>query len=162
RIATDMEVRSAQGRMDWLENFRKSEPMFCPFHDDQRASAFVIENKQGQKGLHCSACVQSFWATGYNDHYDFYSFVKAAKATSKIGALSDPLLKFYEDGTQGVSPENTVFLDREHLGPLPLKKGATVIKSPKGSGKTEFLTSLVAGSKGRILLVGHRRTLIRS
>lgn len=36
-------------------------PIFCPFHDDKSASAFVKHNTNGEQFIHCSACGKTFW-----------------------------------------------------------------------------------------------------
>jgi hypothetical protein len=44
--------------------------------------------------------------------------------------------------------------------PPEILPGVTMIKSPKGSGKTRSLARLTSGAKS-LLLIGHRRSLIR-
>ncbi|RWE28575.1 MAG: hypothetical protein EOS78_31850 [Mesorhizobium sp.] len=163
-IEADQVLVSAKGVPGLLRQFNRSEPLHCPFHKDEHASAFVIENKRGEKGIRCSACVQSFWATGYHDHYDFYSFEKAARAILQFPKLKSDLDEFFphEEGDDFLSAARIEFVDEERLEPIQFLPGATFICSPKGSGKTKRLQDLVAQERGRILLIGHRRTLIRS
>ncbi|RWE84229.1 MAG: hypothetical protein EOS63_03655 [Mesorhizobium sp.] len=163
-IREDQILVSAQGVSGPLRQFKRSEPLHCPFHKDEHASAFVIENKRGQKGIRCSACVQSFWATGYHDHYDFYSFEKAARAILQFPKLKSDLDEYFphEDRDDFLSAARIEFVDEERLEPIQFLPGATFIRSPKGSGKTKRLQDLVSQERGRILLIGHRRTLIRS
>lgn len=164
-VPNDKIVRNAKGRFGSLNDFPRSEPLFCPFHNDTHPSAYVIQNRHGQKGIRCSACVQSFWSTGYNDHYDFYSFEKAARAIKKIPRAATEIDEFFpsEEDAECLSAANISFLEREHLDAVAIQPGATFIRSPKGSGKTQMLANLVQEEPGRrILLIGHRRTLIRS
>ncbi|WP_189413718.1 plasmid replication protein, CyRepA1 family [Mesorhizobium sp. M00.F.Ca.ET.217.01.1.1] len=157
-------VISAKRGSGFLDDFDRSEQLFCPFHKDTRPSAFVIQNRYGQKGIRCSACVQSFWATGYNDHYDFQSFEKAAHAILTIPKATSDIDKFFpsEDDAVHMAAATIDFTDQEHLKHWQFVQGATFIRSPKGSGKTELLKNLVQEERGRFLLIGHRRTLIRS
>ena len=62
--------------------------------------------------------------------------------------------------TEGVGSSHGISIDRF----MP-DSDITFVKSPKGSGKTEWLSRLVATHKAAgnsILLIGHRRTLINS
>lgn len=53
------------------------------------------------------------------------------------------------------------YLDEVEKPKLP-QKGMVFIKSPKGTGKTEFLKRVVQEIKGRVLLIGHRVSLLSS
>jgi hypothetical protein len=163
-IANNQIVKNSKGISGFLNDFDRSEPLFCPYHRDTHPSAFVIQNRHGQKGIRCSACVQSFWSTGSHDHYDFYSFEKAASAIKQIPIPTTDIDEFFpsQDVAEDLSAATITFIEREHLKSVPFLPGATFIRSPKGSGKTELLANLVKEERGRILLIGHRRTLIRS
>lgn len=163
-IANDLIVMNSRRITGFLDDFPRSEPLFCPYHKDRHPSAFVIQNQHGQKGIRCSACVQSFWSTGYNDQYDFYSFEKAANAIKQIPVPTAKIDEFLssKDADEHLSAATITFIDREHLESVPFLPGATFIRSPKGSGKTKLLVHLVEQERARILLVGHRRTLIKS
>ncbi|UDL87312.1 hypothetical protein LGH82_19175 [Mesorhizobium sp. PAMC28654] len=163
-IANNQIFTNSKGISGFLNDFKRSEALFCPFHRDTHPSAFVTENRHGQKGIRCSACVESFWSTGYNDQYDFYSFEKAAHALKQILIPAADIDQFFpsQDAAEDLSAANISFIEREHLESVPLLPGATFIRSPKGSGKTQLLANLVQEERGRILLIGHRRTLIRS
>ncbi|ESZ20040.1 plasmid replication protein, CyRepA1 family [Mesorhizobium sp. L2C084A000] len=157
-------IMNSKGISGVLDDFKRSEALFCPFHKDRHPSAFVIQNQQGQKGIRCSACVQSFWSTGYNDQYDFYSFEKAANATNQIKIPPADIDHFFpsQDAAECLSAAAITFIERERLESVPFLAGATFVRSPKGSGKTHMLANLVQEEQGRFLLIGHRRTLIRS
>lgn len=156
--------RSPNGATGTIDAFSRSDALYCPYHRDRRASAFVIQNQNGEKGVRCSKCAQSFWRTGYNDHYDFYSFVDAAKAVGTIQAPLEGIDRFIDgpESTHLTAANIHLFNDR-YLGDFPIEPGATFIRSPKGSGKTELLANLVARNpEKRFLLIGHRRSLIRT
>jgi hypothetical protein len=167
-IANNQIVKNSKGISGLLNGFARSEPLFCPYHRDTHPSAFVIQNRHGQKGIRCSACVQSFWSTGSHDHYDFYSFEKAASAIKQVPIPTTEIDEFFpsQDAAEYLSAANISFIDRDRLKdssePFPILPGATFIRSPKGSGKTHLLAELVKEEQGRFLLIGHRRTLIRS
>ena len=156
---------SPKGRSGTIDTFSRSDPLYCPYHRDRRASAFVIQNQNGQKGIHCSKCAQSFWRTGYNDHFDFTSFVTALKATKRIATPLEGIDRFLEgpDDENFISTAEIHFENTQYLDSVAFRPGVTFIRSPKGSGKTRLLASLVAQQPTkRVLLIGHRRSLIRS
>jgi len=60
---------------------------------------------------------------------------------------------------------NTLYLDNRYLPEFPEFDGVLLVKSPKGTGKTERLISIVEQckrDKKRVLLIGHRISLLQS
>jgi hypothetical protein len=65
------------------------------------------------------------------------------------------------------APDGTLvwLSDDKYMSEIPLRPGVTYIRSPKGSGKTERLASVVNELKAngkKVLLVGHRRLLLNN
>jgi hypothetical protein len=161
------QVRNAKGIWVDLSSLKRGDSILCDFHNDRHPSAFIVRNRHGENGAHCHVCAQSFWRNGHNDPYDFYSFEAAARAISTIPVPAEEIEKFteFKDPATAVAlrAANIEFLDEEFLPHRELKPGATFIRSPKGTGKTEFLKSVInQNPTARVLLIGHRRSLIRS
>ena len=70
------------------------------------------------------------------------------------------------DNQSQLTYEPTLLLNQEFLGSLPIPgQGMALIKSPKGTGKTQGLVSLIreATQTGRrVLVIGHRIQLVRA
>ncbi|WP_162742232.1 plasmid replication protein, CyRepA1 family [Nitratireductor sp. OM-1] len=159
-VAPDQSVRTADNREARLEELARSTTIYCPFHHDTNPSAFVIVSQRGINGIHCSACEASFWPSN-SDRFDFYSFDDAAQnAAEKIAAdKSDELDEvFWRPETR---PGEIEFLNQQYVSVAPANPGVTFIKSPKGTGKTEFLKEIISKKAKSVLLIGHRRSLIR-
>ena len=148
-------------------------PVHCPNHDDTDPSAFTVRSAKGSSiGIHCMACKATFWLNGQHDDYDFGAFDRLFEER-RLGNLEpDPNAK----GLDRFFPLDPKFerLQERFLPALAYEPGITLVKSPKGSGKTEALRSILnqiradifrAGISYRqkprsILLIGHRRSLI--
>lgn len=163
-LPDDQQLVSANGVTGTLNDFPRSESLYCPRHKDTHPSAFVIVNRNGQKGIHCKACAQSFWPAEARDKYDFYSFEAAARDVKKIPRPAADIDAFFDwsPGRQELSAAKIRFVEERYLDDFPISAGATFIKSPKGTGKTQMLKRVLQREPGRFLLIGHRRTLIRS
>ncbi|GJD99968.1 hypothetical protein GMJLKIPL_1886 [Methylobacterium isbiliense] len=163
-LPRDQELRLADGRRMLLCDAPPKSVVHCPVHPDENASAFVLQNRHGISGVFCSTCRKTYWPDDQRqDEYDPDDFVSAARAVAAAAGAARP-------GTDA-SPSQDV-LTRERLTgcrvhfasgrpapPEPLP-GITLARSKKGSGKTEAVKSMAARVK-TILLLGHRRTLIR-
>jgi hypothetical protein len=57
-----MIVKTADGKQIVVSLLKQKTPIYCPFHDDQSASAFFgMSNSDGKPFIHCSACNKTFW-----------------------------------------------------------------------------------------------------
>jgi hypothetical protein len=120
---------------------------------------------------------------------DFVETLRSVKSMSQQ-ELQDQLSKLPVDvKASDVHEANIVFMNQKHVAVEKITKGLTLIKSPKGSGKTHSLTSVIRDiyfrnfaitldefeteyddegppttweSGKTVLLVGHRQALIRS
>lgn len=161
-VPADLLIRSAKGGSATIWELPFRESVYCPFHDDKRPSAFILRSELGDPGLCCMACRRTWWApNATSPAYDFYWFDTVvrrwAEACPEINARRI---------AKRLPPSNKEarVINEEYLPDLELREGFTLVKSPKGSGKTTALKKLVALAKLRglsVLLIGHRQILLR-
>lgn len=180
-------VRTSAGQTVTLQDITKTTPIYCPFHNDHNPSAFVALSQNGSQFIHCTSCQTSWHVRGSSPYEksfdDFDQTVRRIKnetitETHEDSPLRDLLL------SQQISPKNITITKSEHLELQGLDDGLTLIKSPKGTGKTTYLADALGKiirrfatledyeegtdaeveeayfSKERILLIGHRQALI--
>lgn len=168
-------VELADGGKAELSSLTPNTSVYCPYHGDEHPSAHVVRSKRGSNGIHCMACDATFWMD-QGDPYDFEAFdrlvqeriEKDRKISSEVDA-SNPFAAYFP-------PEPSVTLSQtKYLAPIPYQPGITLIKSPKGSGKTAALSKLVEQIREGLfrsdiakedraastLLIGHRQSLIK-
>jgi predicted protein tyrosine phosphatase len=148
-LTADMVVRSAKGETLHLKDITSKTAVYCPFHRDERASAFISYNERGSQFLHCSKCQTTWWAGGAAEtSYDFTSFDQAIQSFTGDSFRNPPANRlFIEDiappklGKQTIAkPKLTVIRSAHDFFKLDkVHKGITFVKSPKGSGKTTTL-----------------------
>lgn len=155
-------VRNARGVLVPLDEMEGSQPIYCPFHNDKKPSAFTTISKNGTKGVHCSSCQVTFWVGRQKpEPYDFLFFDKLVR--KEVGVSSwgtDPtgVIEFEV-------PNPNIIVNQRHIPHFPMEDGITLIKSGKGTGKTTYLVELVKQCKAQkksVLLIGHRRVLLQS
>lgn len=172
KIAPAENVRLASGETKEFGSLGKGESVHCPFHQDAHASAFTVCSGLGVIGLHCKACNTTYWPSGCEDDYDFNAFDRLLRLDDKLKLSADAAATL----ERYFPPEpRTEYHQREHLPAIGYSPGITLVKSPKGTGKTKALEKLVSDVLGdkypadtrkaekicSILLVGHRQSLIR-
>lgn len=170
-------VKLANGEMRAIEGVPKGATVFCPYHNDTHPSAFIVESSRQANGVHCRTCNMTFWGDEVIP-YDFDGFdqlVERKIAEQERRALEKekhpcplrrtfppmPLVRSYQ---------------RQYLPEIGYQTGITLIKSPKGSGKTQALATFVKRIREKyfdplivdkvdrprsVLLIGHRRSLIQ-
>lgn len=165
RLNSDSLVKDAKGIERSLSTVPKSTSIFCPIHWDKNPSAFVTESKTGIKGVHCSSCKQTFWVK--NDellNYDFFEFDKIVRGLQE--EFTPSYLTQENDEIEVLdSNQRNVILEDKFLNDLTIFSGITLVKSPKGTGKTQYLKRVVNECKSKrqtILLVGHRQSLLKA
>jgi len=168
-------VELAEGGKAELSSLAPNISVYCPYHGDEHPIAHVVRSKRGSNGIHCMACDATFWSD-QGDPYDFEAFdrlveerLERDQRISEGGDGSNPFAAFFP-------PEPSVTLSQtKYLAPIPYQPGITVIKSPKGSGKTAALSAMVEQIRGgrfrsdiakqdqaaSVLLIGHRQSLIK-
>lgn len=161
QLETGQIVIASDGTSVAYDDLEPRSPIFCPFHHDQSPSAFIVVSQRGVKGIHCSACATSYWPPRLEDH-DFYSFEKAVDANNKKMKAGTDDENTYVDALLPyiTRPENIRVTNEKFVSSVNIEPGITFIKSPKGSGKTEFLNQITKQKGKSILLIGHRRALI--
>lgn len=157
-------LRLADGTETTLRDAPAKASVYCPFHNDNRPSAFIVSSQRGIRGLRCSACVQTYWPKNAPPH-DFDNFIKTVKSAAvyadtemdggPLGTFMDPPRK------RSSITGSRICVKNGQATPSTLGPGLTFIRSPKGTGKTEGIISLTR-SVSRVLLIGHRRALIRT
>ena len=125
--------------------------VYCPFHADENASAFVVTSQRGVNGLHCAACACTYWPADGEDDVDFLNFdrvVRQAREHFEQHKDYGPLGQFLNSTAAqiGLLGCNIAITDREPAPPK-LLRGLTLVKAPKGAGKTESLKRLIADAR---------------
>ena len=157
----DQALQMANGGSASLRDLPRAARVHCPFHNDRNASAFVTLSQQGTKGVHCSACAKTFWPARHQADYDFADFEKTlrqAQAARHPGSSPPDRLVHGSPAQRILMGPDTRIVSGQATPPLILP-GLTLIKSPKGSGKTEGLVKFL-DDKRSVLVVGHRRSLL--
>ena len=173
-------VKTKHGRNREVWSLDDGTSIHCPFgtHGDKNASAFIKSNKQGIKGVECRSCGHSAWTesiskdVGLFNSFEDYVLKNVGKKNTHFNYQGLSLWNPEMEGDLG--SENFHITNSPHLGELPHIKGIHLIKSPKGTGKTEALRLLVEhfknprhqkklglNSDSRMIMVGHRQSLIR-
>lgn len=152
-------IKLTDGSLAPLNEITVKAAVHCPRHHDQRASAFVVQSNRGTNGIHCSTCGVTYWSER-QPRFNFNSFdEKVHEAVRYYVEHQDPGPLFNRTGKLIGPTQLHVMMANGAATPLVLEPGLTLVKSPKGSGKTEGLRRLLEGKS--VLLIGHRRTLIR-
>ena len=185
-------IRTSYGVQIAVRDILEKTQVYCPFHFDRHPSAFVNRSKRGVY-LHCSTCRTTWWDSSRRlELFDFQSFERAvveaqeAKKPRKKDDLTG-LEPFYE--APPLEPQNILICNDQYLDPAEIMRwdcsdGVTFVKSPKGTGKTTFLSKVVGNAIHRyesledyensddpdsphsfftgkkVLLIGHRQALI--
>ncbi len=160
-IGKDVLIRRSDGQLSLLTDIPKKMPVHCPMHSDKNPSAFIVHSKKNKSpGIHCTACAKTFWLEGTAPpKYDFYRFEKLTRRQSIELHGTESEERFVDGPIRAVKIVKEKYLPR-----LDLTDGITLIRSPKGTGKTQQLQGIVSQAKllGKsVLLIGHRQTLIR-
>jgi hypothetical protein len=160
----DQPVRLRSGAIMPLRDVPLKTQIHCPIHVDHKPSAFVLESKDHIRGVYCSGCAATFWPAPNTSHpikdFDFYK-VEDIIATNDY---QDTPNDSFDDVPTNIARSSRM-LNERYLPDLPFGEGITFVRSPKGSGKTEWLKKVVKRCREEnksVLLVGHRKTLIQS
>ena len=180
-------VITAEGEDVQIGSIKNTTPIYCPVHIDRNPSAFVAHTPRGSQFIHCKTCNVSWHVKGTSEYEqrfdDFDHTIRKIKKGTKTETHDDsPLRDFLL--SQKIHPQNITITEHEHLKMRGLEDGLTLIKSPKGTGKTTYLVDSIGKiirrfatleeyeegtdpdvdeaffSKERVLLIGHRIALI--
>lgn len=173
KLGADELVRAASGALVAIDDLPENASVHCPYHDDRHASAFIVFSRTlGGRGVHCRACSMTYWQR-HGDEYDFGAFDRLVLRRAAADARTDEELKGFGDFFPP-DPKCTIMSER-YLPLTPYEPGITLIKSPKATGKTEYLKRLLQQIRRgefssdlkpkeypkTVLLIGHRRALLR-
>jgi hypothetical protein len=182
KLPLDFNFRLNNNTYTTADNIRYKTPIFCPFHNDSKSSAFIEADQTGPFFLHCRVCKTTYWFKNYRSESirNFPDFVETIKefGSKSINSIHDFPISF--------ANSKISFLNNQHLEVDEIPDGITFIKSPKGSGKTTSLTNILEkllrkkfrtiedfeeksfdepdfslDTKYRVLLIGHRVALIK-
>lgn len=173
KLSADQMIEAADGKPVTISELVPNTSVFCPFHADDHASAHVVRSIRGSNGIHCMACDATFWID-QGEEYDFAAFDNLVEQRAAADAFIAKPANIPFGQLFPPDPKVSVIQER-FLPPIQYNPGVTVIKSPKGSGKTEALSALIeflrnAGNDDRqrkkdlpksVLLIGHRQSLIK-
>jgi hypothetical protein len=67
-------IKVAGGELVRFDELDLGVRVHCPHHDDGDPSAFTLRFRNGQIGIHCSACKVTFGSNSRSDDYDFNAF----------------------------------------------------------------------------------------
>jgi len=195
KLAVDTLITTSDGRTLKFVEIPNRTPVFCPHHLDKNASAFIGVKPNGLRYLHCMTCQNSWHQV--NPLYESESTIKLdfveTMRSVKDMSIEDMKAQLTKLPTQvdGIDLHNAniTFTKNKYLSLDSIKPGLTLIKSPKGSGKTQSLAGIIkkafyrhhaitldefelnSDDDGpppswetgkRVLLIGHRQALIRS
>ncbi|WP_287497024.1 plasmid replication protein, CyRepA1 family [Pandoraea sp. CB10b_02] len=184
KLSPNQLLSTASGGAIALKHARRMTKVHCPVHIDNNPSAFVVRSSIGGVGVRCHACSCTYWADRSETEFDLGRFdqiinarilppitslppVQFANAVSSVfdmGIPDDPYtltLNFLTNDLKEFSTRTcTPYLQKPDF----LLPGSILIRSPKGSGKTQLLQEIVATAKNEnksVLVVGHRTTLLQ-
>ena len=180
-------IKLASGTAVALRDIPTGIAIHCPMHVDMRPSALALRNRHGNPGIYCSTCSATFFMDdGMNMRSDEYDFNYSWRNVMEISfdeyetySDHDGIVTLADVRGGLVRDLDAKFLPFDELGPATndlvqtwVQKSrpgedckVTLVKSPKGTGKTKWLEKLVELRRSageRVLLVGHRRALINA
>jgi len=57
-----LRIKDKDGALRYAHEFEEKTPVYCPFHEDSKPSAFIeYSEKSDNHFIHCSACSKSYW-----------------------------------------------------------------------------------------------------
>lgn len=183
-LTENLQVRLAKGSNAALESLNARIPIHCPIHWDRNASAMVVVNKLGKRGVFCSTCACTFWPNEptrfQQPQHDFNRIADAVRHLAHEEFphhhddlynidddenLIEPTAEEIDEWKHLLSGRTHVLMYDKFLPQISIKPGVTFMRSPKGSGKTKQLERISRECQEKdisILLIGHRQTLLRS
>lgn len=164
-----------------LRSLSENASVHCPFqtHEDKNPSAFVLINKHGVYGVQCRSCGHKEWVEKLpvKDNFSYFEKMVTEYAGRENSNFSyQGLAEYDHDLETSMGKSNFHISNSKHLLIKDLVPGIHLIRSAKGTGKTEAMSRIVEVFKnpktrkklgleqkkpGRTILIGHRQTLIR-
>ena len=168
KIPRDEVFHTSDGRNILISEVIKKTPVHCKYHNDKNASAFINVSANGGTFLRCSACKVSRWMKSINEQeyfdHDFDVFTKDVKEFYVNSSSPSPSKSAIYQKFTSANVRNVTVSNDKNLRNQSINEGFTLIRSPKGSGKTTFLKAqfdqMAPFSLGNVLLIGHRKSLL--
>lgn len=172
-------LETAEGYVLVKDITDKVSDVSCPVHGDSNGSEFASKSNgtldnPGNVFLHCKHC-GTIWADKPQDDGKLVFKKAAPKATTEpkqtvvpavlppFAKKTDPLSSFVFNKHETITHYNDRYLDPTARF-LIAEKGITMIKSPKGTGKTTILRPFIDECRKRgesVMVMGHRVNLLR-
>ncbi len=188
-------LKTKNGLLTRLADINERTQIHCPFHKDNNASAFANKNSHGSTYMFCIVCQTTWWMQSSKEEQIALrtdnDFVTVMKSVSREALERADERNFPADINPKKYPlagfTSIEILNRQYLKVDTLHNGLTLIRSPKGSGKTESLIEIIRNlvtskdfrtlsdfewtdadelprsftTNYKVLLIGHRQALIR-
>lgn len=158
-----------------LDEISKKTYVICPIHENQKHFSFVNRNNVGKAYHYCDECKKTRWEDGgaagvfSSDAFEdqLLSLVDKSRMIDLKRNTQGGLQPFIEDYPLPVIKTINI-QDKPKLEIIDIPEGLTLVKSGKGTGKTEAIGKIaksikIKNSKSRdVLLIGHRQSLIQN
>lgn len=195
KLPRDMEVKTQNGLLTRLVDIGEKTQVHCPYHKDDSVSAFVNRSENGSTYMFCIVCQTVWWVESEKEEskriYDQFEFVKVVKESGDQVLQRNESRKYptilKPHQFSELEKSSIEIVNKKYLQIHSLHNGLTLIRSAKGSGKTESLTEIIKGlvlnknfrtledfenqdfndpprsfnTQYKVLLIGHRQALIR-
>lgn len=174
-------VKGNDRKLHQLKTLTAKTSIYCPFktHEDKHPSAFVLVSKDGIRGVECRSCGHKAWSEPLPtiDQFNYFDQLVLDNHGKENSHFEYQGLTWFDhDLETSMGKSNYHLINSQHIKIKELLPGIHLIKSPKGTGKTQMMVDIVDQIKnpkirkklglsddhqGRTILVGHRQTLIR-
>ena len=143
-ISSETKVLDNDGMWHRLVDLPEKTSVHCPVHIDNNASAFTVRSKQGVVGVHCSRCQTTYFTSSDMPLYEFNY------GLANLDALSRQDVEFTDDeGYLTYSEPAVLRISERYLPQRDTSASIVFVRSPKGTGKTQWLASIVNEMKTR-------------
>ena len=172
-------VKTRAGTLQELRTLEAKTSIQCPFgtHPDKNYSAFVKVNQHSTRGVQCRSCQQEAWSDklpARGDSFDTFDQLVIQHVGMENSHFQYTGLGLYDhDFDTSIAKSYFHITNAKHVSIRDIVPGIHLIKSAKGTGKTHFLSTVVAHLKrpdvrrkhklkdDRTILIGHRQSLIK-
>ena len=142
----DDPIKDSEGNIRRLQDTPERTSVHCPVHTDSNPSAFVVKSAKGVIGIHCTACSTTYFTSNDVPLYDF---------NYRLSNLTEMGLDDYEtveeDEFVSIHSKDILRVNDQYVEPIEIKTPITLVKSPKGTGKTFWLEKIVKQCRKRDL-----------
>ena len=142
RFTANTQFTTEAGEYITADQINEKTIVRCPFHLDNHPSSFLALNDHGDVYHYCSVCCVTRWAPQREQSSQQDDFVETMRKLSqsmdlKIFERSPRGLEQFMVGGRTVVPA-IAFSSERYLPDFEIAHGLVFVRSPKGSGKTEF------------------------